>query len=206
MDELLSEDYKGIENFVHYRSDKMFRHAASLEELNSGKNPPTQVNVVVEIPLGSSVKYEIDPRTGAIFVDRFLYTATYYPFNYGFIPSTLEEDGDPIDVGVLSQHSVFPMSIIRARPIAVLLTEDEKGEDPKVIAAPALKTDPYYQQMKDLSNIPGPTLRQIEDFFKRYKELEPRKFVKILGWKGRKYAERMIEQGIMRYRRRKLSV
>ena len=100
----------------------------NLEELSPGRNPPTQINVVIEIPLGSSVKYEMDPRSGAIFVDRFLYTATYYPFNYGFIPRTVEDDGDPIDVGVLSQHSVFPMSIIRARPIALLLTQDEKDQ------------------------------------------------------------------------------
>ena len=107
----------------------------SLEELSPGKKPPTQINVVVEIPLGSSVKYEMDSKTGAIFIDRFLYTASYYPFNYGFIPGTIEDDGDPVDVGVLSQHSAFPMSVIRARPVAVLLTEDEKGPDPRFAAA-----------------------------------------------------------------------
>jgi len=173
----------------------------NLEELGPGKKPPTQINVVVEIPQGSSVKYEMDPKTGAIFVDRFLYTASYFPFNYGFIPSTMEDDGDPIDVGVLSQHSVFPTSVIRARPIAVLLTEDERGPDPKVIAAPSIKTDPYYAQIRDVSDIPSFTIHQIEDFFRRYKELEPRKFVKIIGWKGRKHAEDIITKGIKEHRK-----
>ncbi len=108
---------------------------------------------------------------------------------------------DPIDIGVLSQHSVFPMSVIRARPIAVLLTEDEKGPDPKVIAAPSLKADPYCAQIKDVSDIPSFTIHLIDDFFRRYKELEPRKFVKILGWKGGKYAEELIEKGIERHRK-----
>jgi inorganic pyrophosphatase len=179
----------------------MFANLKNLDELDPGKNPPKQINMVVEIPLGSSVKYELDPKTGAICVDRFLYTATYYPFNYGFIPSTLEEDGDPVDVGVLSQHSVFPMSVIRARPIAVLLTEDEKGPDPKVVAAPTLRTDPYYAQIKDISDLPNLTIHQIEDFFRRYKELEPRKFVKILGWRGKKRAEDIIKKGMEKYRK-----
>lgn len=172
----------------------------NLEELSPGRKTPDEINVVIEIPLGSSVKYEMDAATGAIFVDRFLYTATYYPFNYGFVPSTLESDGDPVDVGVLSQHSVFPMSVIRSRPVAVLLTEDERGTDPKVIATPSAKSDPYYAQVRDLSDIPTFTIRQIEDFFKRYKELEPRKFVKIIGWEGRKRAEKIINTAIDTYR------
>jgi len=181
------------------REDRMHR---SLEELSPGKKPPTQINVVIEIPLGSSVKYEMDPRTGGIFVDRFLYTASYYPFNYGFVPGTIEDDGDPVDVGVLSQHSVFPMSVIRARPVAVLLTEDEKGPDPKVIAVPSIKTDPYYAQTRDVSDIPSFTLHLIEDFFRRYKELEPRKFVKIIGWKGKRHAEEIISRGIAEHRKK----
>jgi inorganic pyrophosphatase len=173
----------------------------NLEELNPGKNPPTQINVVVEIPQDSSVKYEMDSKTEAIYVDRFLYTASYFPFNYGFIPSTIEDDGDPVDVGVLSQHSVFPTSVIRARPIAVLLTEDERGPDPKVIAAPSIRRDPYYALITDLSHIPSFTTHQIEDFFRRYKELEPRKFVKIIGWKRRKQAEDIIRRGIEAHRK-----
>jgi inorganic pyrophosphatase len=173
----------------------------NLEELSPGKKPPSQINVIVEIPQGSSVKYELDQKTGVISVDRFLYTASYYPFNYGFIPGTMEDDGDPVDVGVLSQHSVFPMAVIRARPIAVLLTEDERRPDPKVIADPSVKTDPYYAQIRDVSDIPTFTIHQIEDFFRRYKELEPRKFVKIIGWKGRKHAEDIIRRGIEEHRK-----
>ena len=176
----------------------------NLEGISPGKKPPAEINVVVEIPQGSSVKYEMDPETGAIFVDRFLYTATYYPFNYGFVPRTIEKDGDPVDVGVLTQHSVFPMSVIRARPIAVLLSEDEKGPDPKVIAAPSVRTDPFYAQYRDLSDIPAFTVRQIEDFFRRYKELEPHKFVKIHGWEGKRSAEEIIRKGIEDYRKVRL--
>jgi len=143
----------------------------------------------------------MDPKTGAIFVDRFLFTASYFPFNYGFIPSTVEDDGDPVDVGVSSQHSVFPTLAIRARPIAVFLTEDESGPDPKVIAAPSIKTDPYYAQIRDVSDIPSFTIHQIEDFFRRYKELEPRKFAKIIRWKGRKHAEDIIAKGIDEHRK-----
>jgi inorganic pyrophosphatase len=171
----------------------------NLDDLGPGKKTPSEINVVVEIPQGSSVKYEIDRKTGAIFVDRFLYTASYYPFNYGFIPGTIEADGDPVDVGVLSQHPVFPMSVIRARPVAVLLASDENGEDPKVIAVPTLRTDPFYDRVRDLSEIPTFTVRQIEDFFRHHKELEPHKFVRILGWKGKGHAEKIIRSGVTRY-------
>src|ERR1700730_4585467 len=173
----------------------------NLESRSPGKKSPNEINVVVEIPQGSSVKYEIDEKTGAIYVDRFLYTASYYPFNYGFIPGTMERDGDPIDVGVLSQHPVYPTSIIRARPVAVLLTRDQNGDDPKVIAAPSTRSDPYYAQMRDLPDIPAFTIRQIEDFFRHYKELEPRKFVEILGWRSKRHAERIIKAGIADYRK-----
>jgi inorganic pyrophosphatase len=168
----------------------------NLDRLSSGEDPPNLINVVVEVPSGSNVKYELDPATGAIFVDRFLYTATHYPFNYGFIPQTRADDGDPVDVGVVTQHSVFPMSVIRARPIGVLLAKDEKGLDPKVIAVPSTKIDPYYERVKDVHDLPEFTRNQIEDFFRRYKELEPKKFVKIFGWKGRKFADDLIAKSI----------
>jgi len=106
----------------------------SFDKLASGDNPPNEINVVVEIPSGSSVKYEVDRETGNVFVDRFLYTATHYPFNYGFVPRTREEDGDPIDVVVLTQLSVVPMTIIRSRPLGMLVTEDKKGRDVKIVA------------------------------------------------------------------------
>ncbi|MHB8566343.1 MAG: inorganic diphosphatase [Nitrososphaerales archaeon] len=168
-------------------------------ELNAGDKPPSKVNVVIEIPEGSSVKYEVDNDTGAVFVDRFLYSATHYPFNYGFIPQTSEKDGDPVDVIVMSQHSVYPMVVIRSRPIGMLLTEDEKGEDAKIVATPIAEIDPYYAAMENVGQIPQFTKNQIEHFFEQYKELEPNKFVKIVGWKDREDAYRRIRSAMKRY-------
>jgi len=162
----------------------------SFDKLASGDNPPNEINVVVEIPSGSSVKYEVDRETGNVFVDRFLYTATHYPFNYGFVPRTREEDGDPIDVVVLTQLSVVPMTIIRSRPLGMLVTEDEKGRDVKIVAAPLERIDPYYAGVDDVSRLPQFTRNQIETFFKQYKELEPTKFVKIVGWEGKRRPNR----------------
>jgi len=167
--------------------------------ISAGNNPPDEINVIVEIPSGSSVKYELDKSSGAVFVDRFLSTATHYPFNYGFIPQTREADGDPLDVLVLSQLSVYPNCVIRSRPIGLLLTRDEKGRDAKVIAAPAKNIDPYYQEMEDLAQIPDFMRNQIEHFFKHYKELEPTKFVKIAGWESREEAKKRIIAAVRRF-------
>jgi inorganic pyrophosphatase len=169
--------------------------AGSLE-ISAGDSPPDEINVIVEIPSGSSVKYEVDMKTGAVFVDRFLSTATHYPFNYGFIPKTMEKDGDPLDVLVLTQLSVFPNTVIRSRPIGLLLTEDENGQDAKIIAAPAKTIDPYYQEIEDLDQIPEFMRNQIEHFFKHYKELEPTKFVKIVRWEPRDIARRRIREAM----------
>jgi inorganic pyrophosphatase len=169
-------------------------------KLSAGDDPPNMVNVLIEIPSGSSVKYEMDTDNGAIFVDRFLFTATHYPFNYGFIPQTQGEDGDPIDVIVLSQQPVYPMSVIRSRPIGVLLTEDEKGADAKIVAAPSRAIDPYYASIESVNQLPNFTKQQIEHFFKQYKELEPRKFVKIIGWEGPETAKKMIVEAVDLYR------
>jgi inorganic pyrophosphatase len=165
-------------------------------EISAGDNPPDEINVIVEIPSGSSVKYEVDKATGAVFVDRFLSTATHYPFNYGFIPKTREEDGDPLDVLVLTQLSVFPNTVIRSRPVGLLLTEDENGQDAKVIAAPAKAIDPYYQEIEDLDQIPEFLRNQIEHFFKHYKELEPTKFVKVVRWESRDAARKRIREAL----------
>src|SRR6266849_7391874 len=161
----------------------------SFGKLTSGDDPPNEINVVVEIPSGSSVKYEVDRETGNVFVDRFLYSATHYPFNYGFVPRTREEDGDPIDVVVLTQLSVVPMTIIRSRPFGMLVTEDEKGRDVKIVAAPLERIEPYYAGVDDVSQLPRFTRNQIETFYKQYKELEPTKFVKIVGWEGKREGE-----------------
>ena len=168
-------------------------------KLKSGDNPPESINVVIEIPKGSSVKYEADIESGVIFVDRFLHTATYYPFNYGFIPRTRGTDGDPVDALVLSQDSVYPMSVIRARPIGVLLTEDEKGHDAKIIAVPNPGVDPFYSSVNSADQIADYTKNQIEHFFRHYKETEPEKFVKISGWESGDYAKKLIKDAIKAY-------
>ncbi len=176
---------------------------AAYEKLGPGAKAPDEINVVVEIPMGSSVKYEIDKETGIVMVDRFLYTAMYYPFNYGFIPGTLEEDGDPVDVLVVSNQPVAPGSVIRARPIGLLEMEDEEGPDSKVIAVPVSKLDPSFDKVKEVSDLPQAILDKIKHFFEHYKELEPGKWVKVKGWKGSEEAKKKIVEAIERYRREK---
>lgn len=165
-------------------------------KVKSGDNPPDSINVMIEIPEGSSVKYEADLESGVIFVDRFLHTATYYPFNYGFIPQTKGTDGDPVDAIVLSQDSVYPMSVIRSRPIGVLLTEDEKGPDAKIIAVPNPGVDPFYSNINSTEELPDFTKNQIAHFFGHYKEMEPNKFVEIKGWQDVDHAKKMIRDAI----------
>jgi inorganic pyrophosphatase len=173
--------------------------------LTAGERAPDEVNIVIEIPRGSNIKYEIDEKTGAIFVDRFLYTPTYYPFNYGFIPGTLGEDGDPLDSLVVTEEAVFPMSVIRSRPIGVLMMEDEKGSDAKIVAVPARHVDPSYSDVDSIKELPEFTKKQIEHFFSHYKESEPHKFVKIGAWKDHEYAKDLIRASLDRVPRRKRS-
>ncbi len=168
-------------------------------DLPPGKNPPEDIYVVIEIPMGSSVKYEVDHDSGAIFVDRFLFTAMYYPANYGFVPRTLAGDGDPVDVLVLSREPVIPGSVIRARPIGVLIMEDESGIDEKIIAVPVSKLDPQFDQMKDISSVPEAILNKIKHFFEQYKALEPGKWVKVKEFKGKDVALKLIQEAIERY-------
>ncbi|MCD6300772.1 MAG: inorganic diphosphatase [Staphylothermus sp.] len=171
----------------------------SYAKLGPGKKAPEEVNVVIEIPMGSNIKYEIDKETGLIFVDRILFTAMYYPFNYGFIPGTLEEDGDPVDVLVLGYDKLHPGVVIKARPIGVLETEDEKGRDAKIVAVPVEKIDPRFEDIKDVLDLPSNIRDRIAHFFEHYKELEKGKWVKVTGWKGREEALRRIEEAIKRY-------
>jgi len=168
-------------------------------KLTPGKKAPQEVNVVIEIPRGSNVKYEIDEETGFVFVDRFLYTPTYYPFNYGFIPQTEGEDGDPLDALVVTEEPVYPMSVIRSRPVGVLLMEDEKGPDAKIVALPSRGVDPNYAETDDVSQLPEFTRKQIEHFFQHYKESEPGKFVMLEGWKNHRQAELLVKQAIARF-------
>ncbi|MET1102363.1 MAG: inorganic diphosphatase [Pyrodictiaceae archaeon] len=175
------------------------------DRIGPGSKVPEEVYVLVEIPMGSDVKYEFDEEKEVIMVDRFLYTAMHYPFNYGFIPGTLEEDGDPLDVLVISNRPVLPGSIIRVRPIGLLVMEDEEGIDNKVIAVPVEKLDPSFAKIKDVADLPDSILNKIKHFFEHYKELEPGKWVKVHEWKGAEEAKRRIREAVERYRKGKRS-
>ncbi|GAN32660.1 MAG: inorganic diphosphatase [Candidatus Brocadia sp. AMX2] len=155
----------------------------NLEKIPTGFRPPWDVNVIIEIPLGSEpVKYEVDPDSGAIFVDRFLHTAMFYPCNYGFIPHTLADDGDPVDVLVIAPVRVIPGSVIRCRPIGMLVMRDEEGRDEKVLAVPVDKLHPFYKDVSSYKQLPAILLDQIVHFFKHYKDLEPGKWVELENW------------------------
>jgi len=164
--------------------------------LSPGKNPPEEINVVVEIPQGSLIKYELDKESGYIFVDRFAFTTMGYPANYGFVPNTMSGDGDPVDVLVLSIQPVHPGCVIPTIPIGLLEMEDESGIDAKVIAVPPLKVDPFFGRYKDLSEVEDAIKNRIKHFFEHYKELEPGKWVKVKEWKGKQAAIEEIRKGL----------
>jgi inorganic pyrophosphatase len=164
-----------------------------------GKNPPEDIYVLVEIPLGSNIKYELDKESRMIFVDRVLFTSMVFPFNYGFVPKTLEEDGDPVDVVLLSYDSVAPGSVVRARPIGLLEMEDENGPDSKIIAVPHEKIDNRFAKIKDINDVDDAVKERIKHFFEHYKELEKGKWVKVRNWKGREAALEAIQKAIDRY-------
>lgn len=170
-----------------------------LDKIPAGKNPPEDINVLVEIPLFSDpVKYEVCKESGAMFVDRFLHTAMQYPCNYGFIPHTLSNDGDPTDVMVLGRTPVMVGCVLRCRPVAVLRMEDESGEDEKILAVPHAKLHPYHDNVTDLGHVRDIELRRIEHFFAHYKDLEENKWVKVIGWEDAASAKQMILDGIKR--------
>lgn len=175
-----------------------------IKKIPIGKNPPTDINVIVEIPLrGDPVKYEICKESGAMFVDRFLHTAMYYPTNYGFVPHTLSDDGDPVDVMVIGRTPVAVGSVLRSRPIGVLLMEDESGQDEKILAVPHAKLHPFYEDVKSYTDLPQVMLRQIEHFFAHYKDLEEGKWVKVTGWAGPEKAAALILEAIKRAEKKK---
>lgn len=165
-------------------------------KLSPGKNPPEEINVYVEIPQGSSIKYELDKESGVIMVDRFAYTAMFYPFNYGFVPGTHAEDGDPIDVLVISSYSVAPGTMIPSRPIGMLEMEDEAGIDTKILAVPTVKVDPFFANVRDVSDLDEATKKKIQHFFNHYKEIEPGKWVKTKRFLGKEEAEEAIKKSI----------
>lgn len=167
-----------------------------IPKLSSGNNPPSEINVFVEIPQGSSVKYELDKDSGVIFVDRFSYTAMFYPFNYGFIPKTYAEDGDPVDVLIISSYSVAPGTVIPSRPIGMLEMEDEAGVDTKIIAVPTAKVDPFLSRINEMKDIDKATENKIKHFFTHYKEIEPGKWVKIKNFLSKKHAEEAIKKAL----------
>jgi len=154
-----------------------------LEQIPAGNSTPDDINVIIEVPVGGEpIKYEMDKASGALFVDRFLYTPMRYPGNYGFVPHTLSEDGDPIDVLVCNTRPIMPGAVINCRPIGVLVMEDDGGQDEKLIAVPAESMSHRYVDVKTHSDLPVITREQIEHFFQHYKDLEPGKWVKISHW------------------------
>ena len=176
----------------------------NIDLIPAGSNPPHSINVLIEVPIGGEpVKYEFDKKSGAIFVDRILHTAMRYPTNYGFIPQTLGDDGDPLDCLVMTRWPLIPGSVIRARPVAVLFLEDEAGGDEKVLAVPETKTSPYYADVVESTDLPGIVLQQIEHFFTHYKDLEPEKWVRVGTWGGKEDACRIISESIERAKQAK---
>lgn len=163
----------------------------------AGENPPEDVNVVIEIPANSSpIKYEVDKDHDAIVVDRFMATPMFYPCNYGFIPNTLSEDGDPCDVLVVTPYPVIPGSVIRVRPVGVLKMSDEAGADAKIVAVPHSKLTPLYDHITEIGDLSKVLVDQIQHFFENYKDLEPGKWVKVDGWGSSEEAKAEIEKSV----------
>lgn len=168
-----------------------------IDAIPVGKNPPDDINVIVEVPHGGHpVKYELDKDSGTLFVDRFMHTAMQYPCNYGFVPHTLSLDGDPVDVLVVSRIPVVPGAVIRSRPIGVLMMHDEAGQDEKILAVPVEKLNPYYKNVQNYTDLPDILIQRITHFFEHYKDLEKDKWVKIEGWKDADAARAIIREGI----------
>ena len=165
-------------------------------KLKTGDKAPELVNVLIEVPLDSRVKYEFDKETEMITVDRFLFFDKGYPANYGFIPDTLSGDGDPVDVLVLCPLPLAPGVVIEAKPIGMLETEDEKGQDAKLVAVPTEKVNPEYGRYNDISELPEEITEKIKFFFENYKKNEPGKWVKVSGWKDKAAAIEEIKTGI----------
>jgi len=164
-----------------------------------GKNPPWDINVVIEIPQGGQpVKYELDKDSGALYVDRFLHTAMFYPANYGFVPHTLALDGDPIDVMVVGTTPVVPGVVLRSRPIGVLIMEDDAGMDEKILAVPVDKLHPFYKDITSYRQLPQILVEQIAHFFEHYKDLEHGKWVRIVRWDEADVAAKLIQESIER--------
>jgi inorganic pyrophosphatase len=173
----------------------------NIDAISIGANPPHEVNVVIEVPIGGEpIKYEMDKKAGALVVDRFLYTSMRYPGNYGFIPHTLSDDGDPCDVIVANTRAIIPGAVMSCKIVGVLLMEDEAGGDEKLLAVPSAKLTQRYARVNNSVDLPEITLKQIEHFFAHYKDLEPGKWVKIIRWGDAEEARSLVLAGIERAR------
>ncbi|ESR26010.1 Inorganic pyrophosphatase [Lutibaculum baratangense AMV1] len=170
-----------------------------MDAVPTGKNPPEEINVIIEVPVGGEpIKYEMDKAAGTLFVDRFLYTPMRYPGNYGFVPHTLSDDGDPIDVLIPNQRPIVPGAVMACRPVGALLMEDESGLDEKIIAVPTTKLTRRYERIATYEDLPEITLHQINHFFEHYKDLEGGKWVKVVRWASVEEAKQLIVDSIER--------
>ena len=167
----------------------------NLDKISFGEIP-NKVKAIIEIPYGSNIKYELDKESGAIVVDRVMYSAMFYPANYGFVPNTLANDGDPADILVLTEYPIAPGSVINCRLIGVLIMEDEAGMDEKLLAVPTSKIDPIFEKIQTLEDLPEATLNKIKNFFETYKMLEPNKWVKVTDFAGKDKAEEILRNSI----------
>ena len=170
-----------------------------IEAISVGDNPPHDINVIIEVPVGGEpIKYELDKASGTLVVDRFLYTPMRYPGNYGFVPHTLSEDGDPADVLICNTRAIAPGAVINCRPVGVLVMEDDGGQDEKIIAVPSSHITKRYEKIDSYEQLPEITIEQIQHFFEHYKDLEPGKWVKIIRWSGPDTARELIAQAVAR--------
>ncbi|WP_296277790.1 inorganic diphosphatase [uncultured Acinetobacter sp.] len=169
----------------------------SYSNIPAGKDAPNDIYVIIEIPANAApIKYEVDKDSDALFVDRFMGTAMFYPANYGYVPNTLSEDGDPLDVLVVTPHPLVHGSVIRCRPVGKLNMEDDGGIDAKLIAVPHEKLTPLYKDVQEYSDLPALLINQIEHFFQHYKDLEPGKWVKLTGWESAEVAKAEVLKSI----------
>jgi inorganic pyrophosphatase len=174
-----------------------------IDAIAIGQNPPEDVNVIVEVPIGGEpIKYEMDKAAGALVVDRFLHTPMRYPGNYGFVPHTLSDDGDPIDVLIANTRPIVPGAVINVRPIGVFKMEDQAGGDEKIIAVPVPRLTKRYENVMSYLDLPEITVEQIQHFFEHYKDLEPGKWVTVLGWGDAAEAKRLISEAIERAKKK----
>lgn len=174
----------------------------ALKNVTAGSSAPEEFNVIIEIPAQSDpIKYEVDKESGALFVDRFMMTAMHYPCNYGYVPGTISDDGDPVDVLVITPFPVAMGAVVRCRPLGVLMMDDEAGGDAKLLAVPTNKTLPIYKHWQKIEDINPDRLASIQHFFEHYKDLEKGKWVKVRGWEGPEIARKEIVNGMARYQK-----